>query len=87
MTRLSLEASYKLKFKKPKSNPPSKKKVDITKLKSNIKNCSNFKKKTHIHNDRLDINSVWSCVKINIHQMIDDHVPTKMTSNPCPQEL
>ena len=74
-----IESRLFIKVKKPKKRVTRLwKKVDMTKLKSDAKNFSTLFKQTH--SKKSDINSMWSCIKVNIHQLIDEHVPTKTTS-------
>ena len=75
-----IESRLFIKVKKPKKRVTRLwKKVDMTKLKSDAKNFSTLFKQTH--SKKSDINSMWSCIKVNIHQLIDENVPTKMTSS------
>merc|ERR1712008_659198 len=38
-------------------------------------------KKTHKDKPLSNINKMWSCIKDNIHHIIEDNVPTKMTGS------
>ena len=75
-----IESKLYIKVKKPKKRVTHLwRKVDMTKLKSDAKNFSTLFKQTHSR--KSYINSMWSCITVNIHQLIDENVPTKMTSS------
>ena len=54
--------------------------ADMTQLKADAETfCRSFKYNLHKHSN--DINSMWSCIKQNIHRILDLNVPTKMTAS------
>ena len=69
-----------------KTKKPSKRVIklwnqaDMTNLKNDTKNFATLFKAHHSKHLK-DINSMWSCIKANLQLIIDDNVPSKMTSS------
>ena len=77
-----IESKLFIKTKKPiKREIRLWNKADMTKMKTDAKNFCNIFKLSHSHNKNVNINEMWSCVKKNLHQIIEDNVPTKTASS------
>ena len=74
-----IESNLSIKPKKPsKREIKLWNRADIDKLKTDTKNFSNLFKNT---NHKQDINDMWLCIKNNINTIIENNVPTKLTSS------
>ena len=75
---VTIESKLFIKHKKPSRRVIQLwEKVDQTKIKLDAKNFNYLLKYTH---NKQDPNDMWLCIKSNILTIIEDNVPTKMSS-------
>ena len=77
-----IESKLYIKTKKPKKRKIHQwNKVNMAKLKSDANYFSRRFKVSHQKNKDSNINNMWSCIKKNLEQIIEDNVPSKMTNS------